>query len=120
MKTVNLDKATFLKKVMDFEKNPSKWEYLGDKPAIIDFYADWCGPCQALSPILDEIAEEYGDDITVYKVNTEVEEELSAMFGIRSIPSLLFVPMDEEPKMAQGLVPKESLKEMIDTHLLKK
>lgn len=120
MSTIKLTKADFLTKVMDFENNPKEWKYLGEKPCIIDFYADWCGPCKMVAPILEELANEYGDEIYIYKVDTEKEQELAAAFGIRSIPSLLFVPMDEAPQMAQGALPKASLKEAIETVLLKK
>lgn len=120
MGTIHLTKDDFLKKVMDYETNPKEWKYLGDKPAIIDFYADWCGPCKMVAPILEELAEEYADDIYIYKVDTEKEQELSVAFGIRSIPSLLFVPMDEAPQMAQGALPKHALKEAIESVLLKK
>ncbi|MEG0456088.1 MAG: thioredoxin, partial [Bacteroides sp.] len=89
-------------------------KYLGDKPALIDFYASWCGPCKTLSPILEELAAEYGDKIIIYKVDTEEEQELAASFGIRSIPTLLFVPMVGEPQMSQGAMPKAQLKEAID------
>lgn len=119
-KTIELTKDDFLKKVANYEANPEKWEYLGDKPALIDFYAGWCGPCKALSPILDELSEEYADDIYIYKINTEVEMELSAAFGIRSIPTLIFAPMGENPQMAQGALPKDALREAIDQVLLKK
>lgn len=120
MKTVELTKAEFLKKVMDFETNPSEWKYLGDKPALIDFYASWCGPCKMVAPILEELAAEYGDKIVIYKVNTENEQELAAVFGIRSIPSLLFVPMNEQPQMTMGAMSKADLKKAIDEVLLKK
>ncbi len=118
--TINLTRADFLEKVANFEKNPEKWEYLGDKPAIIDFYADWCGPCKMIAPVLEELAKEYDGQIYIYKVNTEVEQQLAAEFGIRSIPTLLFVPMDEAPQMAQGALPKDALKQAIDEVLLKK
>ncbi|MDN4754641.1 thioredoxin [Porphyromonadaceae bacterium W3.11] len=119
-KTIELTKADFLEKVMNYEKNPENWEYLGDKPAIIDFYAGWCGPCKALSPVLDELSEEYADQIHIYKVNTEVELELASIFGIRSIPTLLFVPMEGAPQMAQGALPKDALVQAINEVLLKK
>ena len=120
MKTIALTKADFLKKVADYEKNPEEWKYLGDKPALIDFYASWCGPCKALAPVLEELAAEYGDQIYIYKINTEEEQELAATFGIRSIPTLLFVPMNGKPQMAQGAMPKASLKEAIDKVMLGK
>jgi thioredoxin len=120
MKTIELTKADFLAKVANFETNPSEWKYLGDKPAVIDFYADWCGPCKAVAPIMEELAAEYADSVIIYKVNTEDEQELAAAFGIRSIPSILFVPMDGQPQMAQGAMPKASFKEIIDDVLLKK
>ena len=120
MKTIELTKADFLTKVMDYEANPQEWKYLGDKPAIIDFYASWCGPCKMVAPILEELAEEYDGQIYIYTVNTEKEQELAAMFGIRSIPSILFIPMGEQPQMAMGAMPKSSFKEAIDKVLLKK
>lgn len=118
-KTINLTKDDFLTKVANYEKNPEKWEYLGDKPAIIDFYADWCGPCKMVAPILEELAAEYDGQIYIYKVDTEAEQELAAAFGIRSIPSLLFVPMGEAPQMAQGALPKDAFKQAINEVLLK-
>lgn len=120
MKTIHLNKIDFLKKVANYEANPNEFKYLGDKPALIDFYADWCGPCKAIAPVLEELAAEYGDQIYIYKINTEEEQELAALFGIRSIPSLLFVPTDGQPQMAQGALPKNALKEAIDKVLLKK
>lgn len=120
MKTIHLTKIDFLKKVTNYEANPNEWKYLGDKPALIDFYADWCGPCKAIAPVLEELAAEYGDQIYIYKIDTEAEQELAAMFGIRSIPSLLFVPMEGQPQMAQGALPKHTLKEAIDEVLLNK
>lgn len=120
MKTIHLTKADFLTKIFDYETNPAEWKYLGDKPALIDFYADWCGPCKVIAPILEELAGEYEGDIYIYKIDTEAEQELAAAFGIRSIPSLLFIPMGEDPQMAQGALPKAQLKEAIDKVLLKK
>lgn len=120
MKTIELTKAEFLKKVADYEKNPNEWKYLGDKPAIVDFYASWCGPCKTIAPILEELAAEYDGQIYIYKVNTEKEQELAAAFGIRSIPSLLFIPMKGDPQMAQGAMPKSAFKEAIDKVLLNK
>lgn len=121
MNTVkHLTKSEFLAKVANYEQNPQEWKYLGDKPAIIDFYASWCGPCKALAPVLDELANEYGNQIYIYKVDTEAERELAAAFGIRSIPSLLFVPMQGQPQMAQGALPKTALIEAINQVLLGK
>ncbi len=120
MKTIHLTKEDFLSKVANYESDPTEWKYLGDKPAIIDFYADWCGPCKTIAPILEELAKEYSNDIYIYKVNTEQEQELSGAFGIRSIPSLLFVPMEGQPQMAQGALPKASFKEAIEKVLLGK
>ncbi len=119
MGAIHLTKTEFLKKVADFENNPSEWKYLGDKPAIVDFYADWCGPCKMVSPVLDELAEKYEDQIYVYKVNTETEQELAAVFGIRSIPSILFIPQSGQPQMAQGAMPKTSFVQAIKDVLLK-
>src|SRR5574344_1087263 len=120
MGTIHLTKEEFLKKVVNYEANPTEWKYLGDKPAIIDFYASWCGPCKMIAPILEELADEYKDQIYIYKVNTEEEQELAAAFGIRSIPSLLFIPMGENPQMAMGAMSKSGFKEAIDKVLLKK
>ena len=107
-----LTKETFFEKVFNFEKN-KEWKFEGDIPCFIDFYADWCGPCKALAPILEEIGEDYQGKINVYKVDTEAEQELSAAFGIRSIPSMLFCPMDGEPQMANGALPKPELERII-------
>ncbi|MFN4110710.1 MAG: thioredoxin [Ignavibacteria bacterium] len=114
----HLTKETFLQKVFDYE-NKQEWEYQGDLPAIIDFYADWCAPCRIVAPILEELAEEYKDKIVIYKVDTEEEQELAAVFGIRSIPSILFIPKDDKPQMAVGALPKETFKEIIEDILLK-
>jgi thioredoxin 1 len=112
MKLEHLTKETFKQKVFDFETNKT-WKYEGTKPAIIDFYADWCGPCKMIAPILEELKDEYGDKLEIYKIDTEEEQELSAMFGVRSIPSLLFVPVDEQPQMATGALPKETFRQAI-------
>lgn len=118
--TIHLTKADFLEKVANYETSPKEWKYLGDKPCLIDFYADWCGPCKAIAPVLEELADEYKDEVYIYKIDTEAEQELSAVFGIRSIPSLLFCPVDEQPQMAAGAYPKQTLKKIIDEVLLKK
>jgi len=115
--TEHLTKETFLKNVFNYETNQD-WKYEGSLPAIIDFYADWCSPCKMVAPILEELSDEYKDKIKIYKINTEQEQELAAVFGIRSIPSLLFVPASGQPQMAQGALPKSSFKEIIDNVLL--
>lgn len=100
---INLTQAEFLKKVADYKKNPNEWIYLGSVPAIVDFYADWCGPCKQIAPVLEQLAKDYKGKIVIYKVNTDKEQELARTFGIRSIPSLLFVPKDGKPQMAMHL-----------------
>lgn len=114
----HLTKETFLQKVFNYEQN-KEWKFEGDLPCIIDFYADWCQPCKIVSPILEELEKEYEGQIRVYKIDTEDQQELAAAFGIRSIPSLLFCPKDDQPQMAQGALPKETMKEAIDKVLLK-
>lgn len=112
-KVVHITKADFLKKVYDFEKNPDEWKYLGSQPAIVDFYADWCGPCRQLSPVLDELAKEYSGKLTIYKVNVDNERGLATFFGIRSIPTLLFIPMKDKPQRSLGALSKTELKGII-------
>lgn len=109
---------TFKEKIMDFETNKEDWKFEGDKPAILDYYASWCNPCKALSPILEELAKEYEGKVDFYKIDTEDQQELAAMFGIRSIPSILFIPKDGQPQMATGMMPKEKLKQVIEDILL--
>ncbi len=118
MKTMSLNKAAFLNKVANYETSPSEWKFLGERPAIIDFYATWCGPCKMLSPVLEELAAEYAGKIDIYKINVEEEEELAGVFGVRSVPTLLFVPMEGAPQMAQGALPKNVLQEAIRNVLL--
>ena len=113
----HLTKETFLKKVFDYE-NKKEWEFSGELPAIIDFYADWCAPCKMVAPILEELAEEYKGKVNIYKIDTEAEQELAAVFGIRSIPSILFVPKNDKPQMAAGALPKESFVQAINEILL--
>jgi thioredoxin 1 len=107
-----LSKSDFLEKVFDYEQN-KQWELKGDIPVIIDFYADWCGPCKMLAPILEQLSEEYEGKVKIYKVDTEAEQELSAVFGIRSIPSMLFCPVGEDPQMANGALPKNQIEQII-------
>ena len=113
----HLTKDTFSKKVFDFENN-KEWSYAGDLPCVIDFYADWCGPCKMVAPILEELSREFKGKINIYKVDTEAEPELAAAFGIRSIPSMLFCPKEGKPQMAVGALPKQSLVEAINDVLL--
>ncbi|MDX2128476.1 MAG: thioredoxin [Chloroherpetonaceae bacterium] len=117
--TTALTLDSFKSKVFNFEAN-QEWKFEGDKPCLIDFWAAWCGPCRMIAPVLEELSEEYKDQINVYKVDTESEQDLAAMFGIRSIPSLLFVPMNGQPKMAAGALPKNALKEIIEKELLER
>jgi len=108
----HLTSQTFREKIFNFEKEKD-WKYEGEKPCIIDFYADWCGPCKIVAPLLDELSEEYSGKIDFYKVDTEAEQELSSVFGKRSIPSFLFIPLTGKPQMAMGALPKESFKQAI-------
>jgi len=107
-----LTKETFLSKIFDYE-NEKEWDFKGDKPCIIDFYADWCGPCKAVAPVLEQLSQEYAGKVDIFKIDTEAEQELAGIFGIRSIPSILFVPMNDKPQMAVGALPKDSLKQAI-------
>jgi len=112
MSLEHLTVDTFKEKVFNFEVSKD-WKFEGEKPAIIDFYADWCGPCKMVAPILEELKEEYGDKLDIFKVDTEDQKELSAVFGIQSIPSLLFIPVEGQPQMAMGALPKETFKQAI-------
>ena len=111
--SLKLTKDIFLKQVWDYESSPREWVYKGDKPALIDFYADWCGPCKIASPILDEISKEYSGKIYVYKIDTQVERELAAVFGINGIPAFLYIPVSGRPVMMSGIGrSKEDTKKM--------
>jgi thioredoxin len=107
-----LTKETFKEKVFNWEENKD-WKYEGSVPCLIDFYADWCGPCKMVAPVLEELQKEYGDSIIIYKIDTEQERELAGMFGIQSIPSLLFVPVEGQPQMAMGALPKATFEKAI-------
>lgn len=107
-----LTAETFKEKVFDYANN-KEWSFSGDKPCLIDFYADWCGPCKTVAPILEELANDYKGKVDIYKIDTEKEQELAAIFGIQSIPSLLFVPKEGQPQMAQGALPKETFEKAI-------
>jgi len=118
MKPEHLTVETFKQKIFNYEKNPDTWVFEGDLPCIVDFYADWCKPCKLIAPIMEELATEYKGKINIYKVNTEQQRELSTLFGIKSIPSVLFIPMTGKPQMSTGALPKESFKQVIDEFLL--
>jgi thioredoxin len=109
----HLTLESFKTKVFDFDKN-TEWKFEGDKPAVIDFYADWCGPCKMVAPVLEELSKEYDGKLNIYKVDTEKERELAGIFGIRSIPSILFIPLDEKPQMATGALPKDTFKQVFN------
>lgn len=107
-----LDKAGFKTKVFNWESSQT-WKYEGDLPAIVDFYADWCGPCKMLSPVLDEVAKKYEGKLHVYKVNTDEEPELSQMFEVQSIPTILFIPKEGDPRFAMGALPKKDIERAV-------
>jgi thioredoxin 1 len=112
MKLEHLTNETFKEKVFNYETN-KEWKFEGETPAIIDFYADWCAPCKMIAPILEELKDEYGDKLDIFKVNTEEQRELASVFGVQSIPSLLFIPKEGQPQMAMGALPKETFKQAI-------
>ena len=118
MATIKITTQDFKDKIFDYTKS-NEWSFNGELPAIIDFYADWCQPCKMVAPILEELSDEYAGKINIYKVDTEKEQELSSVFGIRSIPSILFIPKDGQPMMQPGALPKDSLVQVIENELLK-
>lgn len=118
MATMNLTKDGFEKRISDLRTIAGEWQYIGNKPAVIDFYAPWCGPCKMLSPILEELSEEYSGRIDIYKVNVDNEEELSTLLGIRNVPTLFFIPMQSEPQKAIGALTKQQLKKIFEDFLL--
>ena len=117
---VQLTKAMFLEKVYNYEKNPKEWAFIGDKPCIIDFYADWCRPCKMVEPIMEELSEKYKGQVVIYRVNVDQERELAQFFGIQSIPTVFFCPSNGDPQMSQGALPKESYEKVITEVLLQK
>lgn len=120
VKVKHLNKADFVERVYNYEKNPQIWKFEGDKPAIVDFYATWCGPCKMIAPVLEELAVEYQGKIDVYKIDTDAERELAGAFGIQSVPTLLFIPVNGEPRVIRGAMPKADFKKVIDDFLLAK
>ncbi|MGZ3938422.1 MAG: thioredoxin [Flavisolibacter sp.] len=118
MATIHLSTQDFKDKIFNYEKE-QEWSYKGELPVLIDFYADWCGPCKMVAPILEELSEEYAGRLFIYKVDTEVEMELASVFGIRSIPTFLFIPTEGDPVMQPGALPKNAFKQVIEERLLK-
>lgn len=117
MPTMNLTADDFKEKIFDYSKD-EEWKYKGSLPAIVDFYADWCGPCKAVAPVLEELSNEYKDQLVIYKIDTDNEQELSTLFGIQSIPTLLFIPVDGNPMLQKGAIPKNAFKQVIEERLL--
>ncbi len=115
----HLTKETFKEKVFNYEVN-KEWKFEGNNPCIIDFYADWCAPCRMVAPVLEELSKEYTGKVDIFKVNTDVEQELASIFGIQSIPSILFIPREGQPQMSMGAMPKQSFEQIIKDVLLKK
>ncbi len=113
-----MTKEQFLRRIADYEKNPDSFRFLGSRPALIDFYAGWCGPCKMLAPVLEELSDEYAGRVDIYKVDVEQEEELAALFRVRSIPTLVYIPMNGQIRVTQGAVGKPQLKEAIENILL--
>jgi thioredoxin len=117
MATIHISTQDFKDKIFNYETE-QEWRYQGDKAAIIDFYADWCGPCKSIAPVLEELSEQYKDDLIIYKIDTDKEMELSSLFGIQSIPTLLFIPVNGNPMVQKGALPKNVLQQIIDERLL--
>jgi len=113
----HLTKETFVEKVFNFEEK-KEWEFKGELPCIVDFYADWCSPCKSIAPTLEELAKEYEGKLNIYKIDTEEEQELAMIFGVRSIPSILFIPIKDKPQMSIGALSKQSFKKAISEILL--
>ena len=119
MATIHLNKEQFVKRIADYSSNPIGFEFLGDKPAVIDFYAEWCGPCKMIAPVLEEVSDEYNGRVDIYKINVDEEEELASLFGIRSIPTLIFIEQNGTMHRSQGAMGKPQLKEAIEKILLR-
>ena len=116
---IKMNKEMFVNNVFDYQ-TAKEWKYKGNKPAIIDLYADWCGPCRMVSPIMEGLAKEYENQVTFYKVNVDKEQELASLFNATSIPLLVFIPMDGQPQLFRGAADKPTYKKVIDEFLLKK
>ena len=119
MATLNISYSAFCKEIADLENNPNDWKFLGARPALIDFYASWCGPCKMLAPVLEELSVEYEGKVDIYKINVDEEEELASLFSIRSIPTLIFIEKNGTMHRSQGAMGKPQLKEAIEKVLLK-
>lgn len=119
MATIHLTAEGFKEKIFDYSAD-DQWKYKGNLPAVVDFYADWCGPCKAIAPVLEELSTEYEDQVIIYKIDTDKEEELSTLFGIQSIPTLLFIPLNGAPMLQKGAIPKAAFKQVIEERLLQK
>lgn len=119
MATIHLDLNGFKDKIFNYETE-QEWKFKGDKAAIIDFYADWCGPCKSIAPILEELSDQYKEQLVIYKIDTDKETELSSLFGIQSIPTLLFIPLNGNPMVQKGALPKNVLQQIIEERLLQK
>ena len=117
MATIHLTTQDFKDRIFNYETE-QEWKFKGEKAAIIDFYADWCGPCKSIAPVLEELSEQYKDNLVIYKIDTDKEQELSTLFGIQSIPTLLFIPKDGQPMMQKGAIPKKAFQQVIEERLL--
>jgi thioredoxin len=118
-KPIELTSEEFKKKVMDFDQHPTEWKFEGDKPAIVDFYATWCGPCKATAPIMDQLAVEYAGKVDFYKVDIDQQEDVAAAFNVQSIPAILFIPKKGDPNMSVGAMMKSQFEDIINKQLLK-
>lgn len=114
---MDISSKEFIEKIFDYE-NEKEWSFKGSKPAVVDFYADWCGPCQAMAPMFEALASEYGEKVDFFKINVDNEQELSGAFGIRSIPTILFIPAEGEPMMQPGALPANVMRDVIEKRLL--
>ena len=117
---IPMNKQMFLEQVFDYTTGATEWKYQGEKPAVIDFYATWCGPCRMIAPILKDLAKEYGDSIVIYKVDTDKEKELASAMGIRSLPTIVFIPKEGQPQLFVGAADKDTFRRAIDEVLLNK